>query len=297
MLGAPVAWALERVPVGEVVVEAEGEEFFLEAMRVALVRVTGRRSAADDPLFEPLRRDARRFVQLFLPASASGQARVTFDSVALTAAVKALGQPVWSEWRPVVLGVVLSAPAGADPQAVRSALERSANERGLPLRLGTAASVGLTKADELSPDAALSAARRVGADAVLVAEADGSDWQWTLFEGSGSTVFSGGTTVGVEGAADGFAASDQASTSRPVEGVQVRITGMGSLKDYTAVERALALLPGAGRVDPLELDASSVLFRVEVSGGAAGLAEALSRSGRFTRESSRSSQPIYRYRP
>lgn len=297
MLGASVASALERVAVGEVVVEAAGDDLFPEAMRIALVRITGRRSAADDPVFEPLRRDARRFVQLYLPAAGSSPARVTFDSAALTGAVKALGQPVWGEWRPVVLAVVLSAPLGADPQAVRLALERSAAERGLPLRLSAASAVGLAGLAELTPDLALAAARRVGADAALVAESDGSDWQWTLFEGTGSTAFSGGATAGIEAAVDWFALSDQASNSRPVESLQVRIVGIGSLKDYTAVERALALLPGAGRVDPLELEGSAAVFKLEVSGGAAGLAEALGRSGRFTRETVRGPVPVFRYRP
>lgn len=295
LLWLPSAVALERVAVADVTVEANGETVFTEAMRVALVRVTGRRSAADDPIFASLLRDARQYVQLYLPAAADSPARVSFDAAALTQAVRALGQPLWSEMRPVVLGVVLSAPAGADAQAVRQALERGAAERGLPLRLRSASSVGLAANAEISADLALAAARRAGADLALVAEADGAEWQWTLFDGASATAFSGGITVGVESAADLLALSSQAATSRPVTSTSIRIRGLGSLRDVSEAERALAVLPGAGSVSLVEIGSGEAVFRIDMPGGDGGLADALAQSSRLRLESRRASLPTYRW--
>jgi hypothetical protein len=82
-------------------------------------------------------------VQIFRPAAGGAPARVTLDAAAIERAVAQLGQPVWSRERPLVLGGDrLSAPAGADAATARVRLERAAVERGLPLRLGAAASGG-----------------------------------------------------------------------------------------------------------------------------------------------------------
>lgn len=294
LLWLPAAPALERVAVADVTLEAAGETVFADAMRVALVRITGRRSAAEDPAFAALVRDARQFVQLYLPAGAGSPARVTFDALALSQALRALGQPLWSEARPILLGVVMSAPAGADPQAVRQALERSAAERGVPLRLRSANGVGLSASGEITADVALAAARRAGADMALVAEVDGNEWQWTLFDGLSATTFSGGVTVGLESAADLLALSSQAATSRPVASVSVRIRGLGSLREVAEAERGLAALPGAGTVDLVEISAGEGVFEVAMAGGEAGLTEALSRVNRFRPESRRGPVPIYR---
>lgn len=295
LLWLPSAAALERVAVADVTVEATSEAVFADAMRVALVRITGRRSAADDPAFAALLRDARQYVQLYLPAGSDSPARVSFDAEALIQAVRALGQPLWSEMRPIVLGVVLSAPAGADAQAVRQRLERAAAERGVPLRLRPASSVGLSAVTELTADLALAAARRAGADAALVAEADGADWQWTLFDGASATVFAGGVTAGVESAADLLALSSQAATSRPVTSASIRIRGLASLRDVSDAERVLAALPGAGTVSIVEIGSGEAVFRLDMAGGDAGLDDALSRSSRLRAESRRAPLPTYRW--
>lgn len=289
------ASASQVVAIGEVEVEATGEAAYQEAMRIALVRLTGRRSAMDDPVFEPLIRDARRYVQIVRPPSNGSAARITLDAVAIERAMQGLSQPVWSRERPLVLGVVTAAPSGADPVQVRASLERAAIERGLPLRLSAAASVGLVSGRAVTPEAAIDAARRSGAQMALIGEADGSEWQWTLFDGATATVFQGGATAGIEGAADTLALNSLATVAQPVAETEVRIGGVLTLKDYAEVRRMLTALPAVKSAELVAAEGDGALYRVEVAGGAAGLAEALASQPRLRREPGRDSPLRYRY--
>jgi hypothetical protein len=63
---------------------------------------------------------AERYVQIFRPATTEAPAAVTLDDLAIERALDELGEPVWPRERPVVLGVILSAPPGADPAQVRT---------------------------------------------------------------------------------------------------------------------------------------------------------------------------------
>ena len=174
-LFAGLATATQTVVIGEVEVQSTGDAAYVEAMRAAIVRTTGRRSAATDPAFATLIQDARRYVQIFRPPTGGNLARITLDVVAIERAIAALGQTTWSRERPVVLGVITAAPEGADPGTVRAQLERAAIERGLPLRLSSAAAAGVTPGTVVTPEAALLAARRAGADVALVGAADGAE--------------------------------------------------------------------------------------------------------------------------
>ena len=287
--------ASQVVAIGEVEVEATGEAAFQEAMQIALVRLSGRRSAADDPVFEPLFREARRYVQIVRPPSNGSAARITLDAMAIERAMQGLGQPVWSRERPLVLGVVTVAPSEADPVQVRASLERAANERGLPLRLAAASSAGLVSGRTVTPEAALDTARRSGAEMALIGEADGTEWQWTLFDGSSATVFQGGATAGIEGAADALALNSLATIAQPVAETEVRIGGVLTLKDYGEIRRMLIALPAVKSAELVAAEGDGALYRIEVAGGATGLAEALASQPRLRREPGRDSPPRYRY--
>jgi len=287
--------ASQVVAVGEVEVESSGDAAFQEAMRIALARLSGRRSAADDPVFESLVRESRRYVQIVRPPSNGSAARITLDAVAIERAMQGLGQPVWSRERPLVLGVVTSAPAGAEAAQVRAELERAATERGLPLRLSSATALGWTAGRKVTPEAALEAARRSGADAALVGEAEGTEWLWTLFDGVTATVFQGGSTAGVEGAADVMALNSFAAIAQPVAEIEVRIGGVLTLKDYAEVRRILIALSAVKSAELVAAEGDSALFRIEVAGGVAGLAEALASQPRLRSESTRDSIPRYRF--
>lgn len=294
LLCAVSAPAAQPVALGEVTVQATGEAGFAEAMRTVLVRLTGRRAAVSDPALAPLIRDARRYVQIVRPATATSAPRVTLDAAAIERSLLALAQPVWARERPLVLGVIASAPVGADAAATRSALESAALERGLPLRLMSASSAGLAVSQSIDANAALAAARRAGADVALLGEADGAEWQWTLFDGVAPAVFTGSVTAGIEGAADTLAIGAQAAIAQAVESTSVRVVGLSSLQDYADVQRLLAGLLGVRAVGVRAVESDSALFEVQLPGGAQGLQTALAASARLRRDSSSTAMPTYR---
>ncbi|MGA0800278.1 MAG: DUF2066 domain-containing protein [Steroidobacteraceae bacterium] len=294
--------ATQRILVGEISIRS-GEEAVSQqaanqqAMRAAIVRATGDRRAADDPIYQSLIADADRYVQIRRPATATSPARITLDSAAIERAIDKLGRPRWVSERPSVLGVILSAPRGADPVQVREALEMAAEQRGLPLRLSSASAAGL-RADELpSTSSVLDAARRVGADIALIGEADGSDWQWTLVDASASTVFPGDVTAGIEGTADVLALASQSVLSQPLAVTRLRVSGLRSLKEHLAVERAVAALIGVKQLEVLEVGTRSALFEVYSAGGERVLIEALKANAKLVREGDRRDPLTYRYLP
>ena len=260
LAGAPRSMAAQAVAVGEVTTASGGDAAFAEGMSTVLVRLTGRRQAATDPLFAPLVAGARRYVQVYRPPSGAAPARITFDVAAVERAVVALGQTIWTRTRPMVVGVIIQPPAGADPGKVRTELETVASERGLPLKLSSASAAGLPAQAQVAAPEAIAAARRLGGDALLLGTADGPDWQWTLFEGGAMTVFTGGPAAGVEGAADHFA---------------LGVEGIGSLADLVRVQRLLESLPGARNTTVVAVGGPRTRFRVEIPRGSEGLTEAL----------------------
>lgn len=286
--------AAQPLAIGEVTVQSAGEAGFAEAMRTVLVRLTGRRAAANDPALAPLMRDARRYVQIVRPATATSPPRVTLDAAAIERSLLALEQPVWARERPLVLGVIVTAPAGADATATRTALEHAAIERGLPLRLMSASSAGLAAGSNIDANSALAAARRAGADVALLGEADGSEWQWTLFDGVAPAVFTGNVTAGIEGAADTLAIGAQAAIAQAVETTAIRVVGVSSLQDYADVQRVLAGLLGVRSVGVRAVESDSALFEVQLPGGAQGLQTALAGSARLRRDSGTDPTPTYR---
>src|SRR6202020_2142992 len=102
------------VPVAESC-EAAQPSAFQAALRIVLVRVTGRTSAEDDPALSPLVDNARRYVQQCRRA-AGGQLWVAFDGLAIERWLTQNGQPLWGHERPttlVLLGVQTGAQSGS----------------------------------------------------------------------------------------------------------------------------------------------------------------------------------------
>ena len=289
--------ATQKVMVGDVSIRAGEAAINAQAMRAAIVRATGDRRAADDPIYQPLIADADRYVQIRRPATANSLARITLDSAAIERAIDKLGRPRWVSERPVVLGVILSAPRGADPAEVREALDMAAEQRGLPLRLSSASAAGLRADSAPSAAALLEAARRAGADMALIGEADGTDWQWTLVDASASTVFPGDVTAGVEGTADVLALASQSILSQPLAITRLRVTELASLKEHLATERSLAGLIGVKQVEVVEVGSRTAVFEVHSAGGERVLIEALKGNAKLVRDGASRDPLVYRYRP
>jgi hypothetical protein len=293
---APPAAATRAVRATEVTVPSSGNAAFVDAMRLALVRLTGRRDADQDPAFAALLADPRRYAQIVRPSPAGGT-QVTFDPAALERAVLAAGRGVWPRERPVALVVVAQPPPGADAGAVRASLEEASNERGLPVQLSSAASAGLV--GEVTAEAALGAARRLGADVALVGRADdASRWSWTLYGPGAPQTFEGGASAGVHGAADALARTSEGVAAQPEAETRVRIDGVRSLRDYVQVARLLSATAGVRSVSVLEVDAAAATWRVLVRGGAEGLRTALGVNSQLEAGGvDGAGTPTFRYRP
>jgi hypothetical protein len=166
-LAAPAAaWAARPVPVFQVPLAGQSVPDLQQALRDALVRATGRRESASDPVFGPLIAAAPHYVQGYEHGQ-QGEPTVIFNAAALDKAIAGLDRAVWDPSRPFTL-VVLSPPPDQTDQATDQAgLEQAAEQRGLPISI-----VPLPVTDgsgNLLPRAALlQMAHRYGAEQLLL---------------------------------------------------------------------------------------------------------------------------------
>src|SRR5665213_2429164 len=129
------AWAGRPVRVYDVEVKgAQSPSSVQDAMRDALVRATGRRESATDPVFATLISEAQNYVKSYVPGP-HGQSQVIFDGVAVERAITAAGRSVWDQNRPFTLVVLYPPLARASEDAARTELEQTAIRRGLPVTL------------------------------------------------------------------------------------------------------------------------------------------------------------------
>ena len=159
----------------------DNEAAFRQAMRDVLVRVTGRGDAPDLENLAPLVAQASRYVKSFRRAPGNMLA-VTFDGAAIEDAVDASGLAFWDNERPVTLvwlaldrgGNRRALVAANDTSAEKTRMDTDAARRGLPLvwpDAGDDLVRAMQQAWSGNHDALRDAARRYGADGVLVGRA------------------------------------------------------------------------------------------------------------------------------
>ena len=107
--------------------EASKPAAFEAALAVVLTRVTGRRTADEDPAFGPLLGNARRYVQQYRDTQ-DGQLWVSFDAAAIDRWLAQNNQPLWGRERPVTF-VWLAVQTGAQSGTVITADDRSEERR------------------------------------------------------------------------------------------------------------------------------------------------------------------------
>ncbi len=295
-----VCWAGRPVRVYEVDLKGGQTPAALqEAMREALIRATGRRESAGDPVFASLIAGASTYVKAY-GSGPHGESQVVFDSAAVERAIAAAGRTVWERERPFTLVVLSPAPTRPVEDAARSALEQTAMERGLPITL---VPLGVTDAsgNELSRDALLQVAQRYGGDAVLVGRGDpsaaGAQLQWTLYTDFASESWTGPLEAGIDGTVDDMAPVQGGTLAQTEVNAVVQIDGLNGLNDYAVVERMLEAMPGARRANIVDASGSSAAFNVTVRGGAEAIDRALTGSGRFVRTGASNSRLVFQYRP
>ena len=272
---------------------------FVAAMRAVLVRVTGRRTAAEDTAFAPLINNASRYVQQYRDAP-DNQLWVAFDGAAIERWLTQNGQPLWGQERPstvVWLGVQTGPQTGNlvtadDTSELKTAIDAAAVLRGIPLVWPSAADLQKYHVDYSSLNAAAPAGaasgslaevgHRLGADGVLIGHASNSTAaaivHWTLlYRDHNSDAV--GALEGVNRAADTYAALFAASGN--LAPIDIEVSGVGGLRDYASVESYLESLTFISHVAVQALSGDTVSFRLTMRGGVEPLQHALALDGRL----------------
>jgi hypothetical protein len=275
--------------------EAAQTAAFQAALRIVLVRATGRRTADEESVFAPLVGNARRYVQQFRTAP-DNQVWVAFDGAAIERWLAQNGQPLWGHDRPSTLVwlTVPPGPAGSsiaggssggptgtvisadDASELKDSIDAAAVGRGIPLIWPDAAAAGSASAT------AAETAQRLGAEGVLIGRASsatsGANIRWSLLFQDHGSEFSG-PLEGVNRAADLYAGLFAASGS--LAPVDIEVSGVADLREYAGVQSYLESLSAINHVAVLGLTADTVKFRLSARGGAEPLAHAIGLSGKL----------------
>ena len=294
------AWAGRPVRVYEVDLKGgQSPSSVQDAMRVVLVRATGRRESATDPALANVISEAQNYVKGYSPPN-RGQSQVIFDGVAVERAIVAAGRSVWDSNRPFTLVVLYPPPARTAEDAARVEVEQAASERGLPVTLVPLSPVDAA-GNDLGRDALMQMAQRYGGDAVLVGRGDGSSansqLQWTLHTSFSSESWSGPLVAGVNGAVDTMAPAQGGSLAQIEATARVEIAGVTTLTDYANVERMLESVPGVRRANVSAASGNAVMFDIVARGGGDAISHALAGSTHLVRSDASSARLAYQYRP
>jgi uncharacterized protein len=267
---------------------------FQAAMKTVLIRVTGRRSADEEPALAPLVSNARRYVQQCRSAP-DNQLWVSFDGPAIERWLTQNGQPLWGHERPltlVLLAVQSSGPAGAvvtadDTSELKLSIDAAAAQRGLPLLWPSAADLQKNRLDYLavnagSPAALAEIGRRLGGEGVLIGRASGAgasaNVRWMHMFQDRSSEYSG-TLEGVNRAADLYAGLFAASGN--LAPVEIEVPGVSDLRDYANLQTYLESLTFISHVSVESLSGDTIRLRLATRGGVDSLQRALSLNGRL----------------
>jgi hypothetical protein len=274
--------------------EAARPAAFAAALRIVLVRVTGRRTGDEDPALAPLINKAGRYVQQYR-AAPDNQLWVAFDGAAIERWLTQNGLPLWGRERPVTfiwLAVQSGPQAGTvvtaeDASELKSALDLAAAMRGVPLRWPTAAELQQDHLDY----AALSGAsqstladlgHRLGAEGTLIGRATNATLaagvHWTFLFQDRSSEFSG-ALEGVNRAADTYAGIF--AVSGTLAAVDIEVTGVSDIRDYALVQGYLESLTFIAHVGVEALSDDTLRFRLTTRGGPEPLQHALALNGRL----------------
>ena len=299
VLCADMCLALTRAELYEATVpvadrsEASQAAAFEAALKIVLVRVTGRRAAEEDPALAPLVANARRYVQQYR-AAPDNHLLVAFDSAAIDRWLTQNDQPIWGRERPstyVWLAVQTAPQSGTvitseDTSELKASIDAAALERGTPVLWPSAADLSRNHLDyagivSAPPGTLADLAHRSGAEGTLIGRAGNTTGaalvRWTYLFQDHNSEFSGAAVEGINRAADNYAAIFAISgSSAPVD---IEVSGVADLKDYAAAQSYLESLAFISHVSVEGLNGDTVRFRVTTRGGADALRHALSLSG------------------
>jgi hypothetical protein len=295
-------------------VTADGRQAaFRTAMADVLVKVTGRRDAAQLPGLVPLVDDASRYVTSYRRA-AGGRLAISFDGEAIESAVAEAGLPFWGAFRPVTL-VWLAVDRGGQHGLVtaeaysseKSEVEAAADLRGLPLAwpssaAGEDARLRLEQVWSGDVGSLTPAASRYGADGVLVGRAvagPGGDYSvdWTFVGAGGSAALRGALGDGVNLVADRYASLYASPAAAQRSEIDVTIAGVTSAAQYADVARHLASLSTVRAISLRRVLPDAVVFRVSIRGGLYTLQREAGAAGRLRPVADTQGAAVFTYQP
>lgn len=283
-----------KVPVADRS-EAAKPAAFEAALRTVLVRVTGRRSAGEDPVFAPLLANARRYAQQYRETP-DGQLLVSFDAAAIDRWLEQANQPLWGRERPSTF-VWLTVPGGPqqgtvitaeDTSDIKQAVDAAAYERGAPVIWPSVADLQRNHLDYAAVGSSSlqtleDIGHRSGSEGTLIGRANAPGAaavvRWTFVFKDRSSEFSGPVPEGVNRAADSYAGL--LAVSGAAAPVVIEVVGVNDLKDYAFVQTYLESLAFISHVGVEALDGNVVRFRLTSRGGADAVRNALPASGRL----------------
>lgn len=280
----------------------ELDDAFDSALRRVLVRVTGKRSVADDVAVIRAFGDPASLVQQYR-IDPAGAVWVSFDQIAIKRILDQLGQPVWGEERPATLvWLVMDAGSGKreflaagsnltdarnriDPNAsdriaaneepIRQVLNDSAESRAVPLMLPLIDSAELN-AISLSDvwggftESLVAASERYGADALLIGRArifssERIEVRWTLLADGERYDWDGDVASGPHNMADFFAAR-LARSAGPEREIILQVRGVDDFDAYGRLSAYLGALEIVDDFSVKRVTGSDILFSLSIRG-------------------------------
>ena len=274
--------------------ETAQTDAFQAALKIVLVRVTGRRTAEDDPALAPLLGNARRYVQQYR-AAPDGQMWVSFDGPAIERWLTQNGQPLWGHERPTTFvwltaqtspqtGTIITAD---DTSELKSAIDAEAAQRGVPLLWPSAVDVQRNHLDYAAvngapPTTLAEIGRHLGGEGTLIGRASGNgetaNVRWIHLFQDRSSEYSG-VLEGVNRTADLYAGLFAASGN--LVPIDMEVTGIGDLREYANVQTYLESLTFVSHVTVVALTGDTIRFRLVSRGGAESLQRTLALNGRL----------------
>jgi hypothetical protein len=242
--------------------EGERAAAFGEALKVAIVRASGRSEAATAPRVVAAAADPSSYVQQY-STTPDRMLRVGFDARAMDQLLQQAGLPWWPAERPPVTVYLFTtsvaggarALTGADPAPERLEVERAAQARGVPVAWPAGA---------IDP---ASARARLGADrAVLLGLGAAGNYEWVYAHAGQTLRTQGGVTQAVDVVADALAARYAPASTRSSSVVLLRIGGLDGVRDYAALTEYLDGLSLVREVTVKQLQRDAVQFELEVRG-------------------------------
>jgi hypothetical protein len=226
--------------------EADRTVAFGEALKVAVVRASGRTAAATSPRVVAAAAQPASYVQQYSTTS-DRLLKVGFDGRAIEQLLQQAGLPLWPAERPPVTVYLFAPSVAGGARAItagervpeRDEVERVAQRRGVPIAWPTEV-----------VDAGTAHSRLGSAGPVLLGQGSGAAFDWSFAHAGQSSRAQGPIAAGVDLAADRLADRYAPASTRSTTSFSLRIGGLNGVRDYAAL---LQYLEGLSLVRTVEV--------------------------------------------